>query len=77
MGIVWVRTIDNKLMPYRVKTGLTDGSSTQVESNLKENDEVVVGIINNQSTATTTQTQQSPFQPQMPRPGGTTGRGGR
>jgi len=77
MGIVWVRTIDNKLMPHRVKTGLSDGSSTQVEGNIKENDEIVVGIINNQSTATTTQTQQSPFQPQMPRPGGTTGRGGR
>jgi HlyD family secretion protein len=77
MGIVWVRTIDNKLMPHRVKTGLSDGSSTQVEGNIKENDEIVVGIINNQSTATTTQTQQSPFQPQMPRPGGTSGRGGR
>jgi HlyD family secretion protein len=77
MGIVWVRSIDNKLMPHRVKTGLTDGSSTQVEGNLKENDEIVVGVVNNQSTATTTQTQQSPFQPQMPRPGGSTGRGGR
>ena len=76
MGIVWVKTIDNKLMPYRVKTGLSDGSFTAVESNLKETDEVVVGIINAQTTSTTsTQTQQSPFQPQMPRPAG--GRGGR
>jgi HlyD family secretion protein len=77
MGIVWVRTIDNKLMPHRVKTGLSDGSSTQVEGNLKENDDVVIGMINSQSGTTTTQAQQSPFQPQMPRPGGTTGRGGR
>jgi HlyD family secretion protein len=76
MGIVWVKTIDNKLMPYRVKTGLSDGSFTAVESNLKETDEVVVGMINSQTTTSTnTQTQQSPFQPQMPRPAG--GRGGR
>jgi len=75
MGIVWVKTIDNKLMPYRVKTGLSDGSFTAVEGNLKENDDVVVGMINSQTTTTSTQTQQSPFQPQMPRPAG--GRGGR
>ena len=75
MGIVWVKTIENKLMPYRVKTGLSDGSFTAVEGNLKENDEVVVGMINSQTTTTSTQTQQSPFQPQMPRPAG--GRGGR
>ena len=76
MGIVWVKTIDNKLMPYRVKTGLSDGSFTEVEGNLKETDEVIVGMINSQTTTTSsTQTQQSPFQPQMPRPAG--GRGGR
>ncbi len=76
-GMVWVRTIDNKLFPHRVTTGLSDGSFTAIESNLNENDEVVVGIINTQTSTTTTQTQQSPFQPQMPRPGGATGRGGR
>ena len=76
-GIVWVRTIDNKLMPYRVTTGLSDGSFTEVEGNLKENDDIVIGIINSQAATTTTQTQQSPFQPQMPRPGGAPGRGGR
>ncbi|MGA2822341.1 MAG: efflux RND transporter periplasmic adaptor subunit [Bacteroidales bacterium] len=74
-GLVWVRTIDNKLMPYRVITGLSDGSYTSIDGNLKENDEVVVGIINSQTSTTATQTQQSPFQPQMPRPAG--GRGGR
>ncbi len=72
MGLVWVKTIANKLVPVRVKTGLTDGSFTAVEGSLKEGDEVVTGIINTQTTATP-QTQQSPFQPQ--RPGG--GRGGR
>ena len=30
MGIVWVKSSDNKLMPYRVKTGLSDGSYTEV-----------------------------------------------
>jgi HlyD family secretion protein len=75
MGIVWIKTIDNRLFPVRVKTGLSDGSSTEIESSLKEGQEVVVGIINNQATTTTTQ-QQSPFQPQMGRPP-TTGRGGR
>ena len=72
MGLVWVKTADNKLVAYRVKTGLTDGSFTAVEGSLKESDDVVIGIINNQTTASP-QTQQSPFQPQ--RPGG--GRGGR
>jgi hypothetical protein len=76
-GLVWVRTLDNKLMPHRVTTGLSDGSYTAIESNLKEGDEVVVGIINTQTSTTTTQTQQSPFQPQMPRPGAAGGRGGR
>jgi HlyD family secretion protein len=75
MGVVWVKTVTNKLVPYRVKTGLTDGSFTAVEGSLKEGDEVVIGIINTQTTTTSTQTQQSPFQPQMPRPAG--GRGGR
>jgi len=77
MGLVWVKTADNKLMPYRVTTGLSDGSFTAIESNLKENDEVVVGIINTQTSTTATQTQQSPFQTQMPRPGAAGGRGGR
>ncbi|MCX6244370.1 MAG: efflux RND transporter periplasmic adaptor subunit [Bacteroidetes bacterium] len=74
-GLVWVKTADNKLIPYRVKPGLSDGSYTAIEGNLKEGDEVVIGMINTQSTTTTTQTQQSPFQPQMPRPTGS--RGGR
>lgn len=73
MGLVWVKTAANKLVPFRVKTGLTDGSFTAVEGSLKEGDEVVIGIINTQAT-TGTQTQQNPFQPQMQRPGG--GRGG-
>jgi HlyD family secretion protein len=77
-GLVWVKTADNKLMPYRVTTGLSDGSYTAIEGgNLKENDEIVIGIINTQTSTTSTQTQQSPFQPQMPRPGAAGSRGGR
>ncbi|MCX6247345.1 MAG: efflux RND transporter periplasmic adaptor subunit [Bacteroidetes bacterium] len=74
MGMIWVKTIANKLVPFRVKTGLTDGSYTAVEGGLKAGDEVVTGIINNQAATTTTQTPQNPFQPQMPRGGA---RGGR
>jgi HlyD family secretion protein len=77
MGLVWVKTAANRLVPHRVKTGLTDGSYTAVEGNLKEGDEIVIGIINTSASATSTQTQQSPFQPTMPRPGGAGGRGGR
>jgi len=76
MGIIWLKTIDNKLMPYRVKTGLSDGSFTAIESDLKEGDDVVVGIINSQ-TSTSATPQQSPFQPQMGRPATTGSRGGR
>ncbi len=74
-GLVWVKTIDNNIVPRRVTTGLSDGSFTEVGNALKEGDEVVIGIIN-QAATTTTQTQQSPFQPQMPRPAAG-GRGGR
>jgi HlyD family secretion protein len=77
MGLVWVKTAANKLVPHRVKTGLTDGSYTAIEGNLKEGDEIVIGIINTNASTTSTQTQQSPFQPTMPRPGGAGGRGGR
>ncbi len=73
MGVVWVKTIMNKLVPVRVKTGLSDGSYTAVEGHLVENEDVVIGVINNQAAAT--QTQQSPFQPQMGRPAAA--RGGR
>jgi HlyD family secretion protein len=74
MGLVWIKKND-KLFPVRVKTGLSDGSYTEVEGNLKIDDDVVTAMVNSNSQATTTQQQQSPFAPQMPRPGG--GRGGR
>jgi HlyD family secretion protein len=74
MALVWVKEKD-KLMPVRVKTGLSDGSYTEVEGNLKIDADVVTAIVTTSNTqASTTQQQQNPFAPQMPRPGG--GRGG-
>lgn len=74
MGIIWIQdgeTIRSK----RVRTGLTDGSYTEVTGrNLKEGDEVIIGT-SGQSAKTTQQTQQNPFAPQMPR--GAAPRGGR
>ncbi|MCX6251988.1 MAG: efflux RND transporter periplasmic adaptor subunit [Bacteroidetes bacterium] len=73
MGFIWVKT-GEMLIPQRVMLGLTDGSFTEVSGKIAEGDEIVTGIVNQQGT-TTTQTQQSPFMPQMGRP--TSGRGGR
>ncbi len=74
MALVWVKE-NNKLIPFRVKTGLSDGSYTEVEGNLKVDADVVIGIVNNSTTQASTTQQQNPFAPQMSRPGG--GRGGR
>jgi hypothetical protein len=78
MALVWIKE-NNVLKPVRVKTGLSDGSYTEVEGNLTLDADVVTGIVNTSNTAQTqTQQQQNPFAPQMPRPGGQSGgRGGR
>jgi HlyD family secretion protein len=78
MALVWVKD-NNKLIPVRVKTGLSDGSFTEVEGNLKIDADVVTAIVNNSTTQASTTQQQNPFAPQMPRPGqgGGAGRGGR
>ena len=68
-GLLWVKQGD-KLIPVRVKTGITDGSMTEVIGNIKEGDEIITGIVS--STANKTPAQQNPFAPQMPG-----GRGGR
>jgi HlyD family secretion protein len=68
-GLLWLKQGDN-LIPVRVRTGITDGSVTEIIGNLKEGDEIVTGTVT--STANKTQTQQNPFAPQMPG-----GRGGR
>jgi HlyD family secretion protein len=75
-GLIWIKQGD-LILPVRVRTGITDGSVTEVTGNLKEGDEVITGIVNSDASKTATQQQQNPFAPQMPRPGGSTGRGGR
>ena len=78
MGLVWIKQ-GELIMPFRVKTGISDNSSTEVEGNLKEGDELVTGIVNTTPGQPTTQ-QQNPFAPTMGRPqqgGGSGGRGGR
>ena len=72
IGFIWIK-VDDMLIPYRVKLGLTDGSYTQVTGRIKEGDEVVIGMINTGAAAATQQ--QSPFMPQFGRPAA--GRGGR
>jgi HlyD family secretion protein len=44
VGRVWVRGPDGQPLPVEVRTGLTDGTSTEIlEGPLKEGDEVIVG----------------------------------
>jgi HlyD family secretion protein len=44
LGRVWVRGPDGQPLPVEVRTGLTDGTSTELlEGTLKEGDEVIVG----------------------------------
>jgi len=77
-GFVWIKE-GKILMPHRLKTGISDNSFTEIEGNIKEGDELVIGIVNGSSAQATTTQQQNPFAPQMGRPpqGGGGGRGGR
>lgn len=44
-GFVWVEAGENYVRPVKVKTGLSDSSMTEIESDeLKENDRVVIGV---------------------------------
>lgn len=77
MALVWIKE-NNRLIPVRVKTGLSDGSYTEVEGNIKPDADVVTGVVNTSNNAQAQSQQQNPFAPQMPRPGGQGGgRGGR
>jgi HlyD family secretion protein len=52
-GRVWIKNSSGKLEPVFVKTGLNDGQYTEIITDkLKEGDEIVVGVISNNSTAT-------------------------
>jgi HlyD family secretion protein len=64
---------DDKLTAVPVKTGLTDGSFTEVIEGLKEGDKVVTGLASAKPAAAASAATVNPFAP--PRfPGG--GRGG-
>lgn len=63
-GTLWVLE-NGALKPVHIKTGLTDGSYVQVESEkIAEGMEVVTGQLAQPTSKT--QTQQNPFGPQMP-----------
>ena len=76
MGTLYVADAKGILTPIRVRTGLTDGSETEVRGrDLKEGMKVVAGTSQPQSAATTSNA--SPFQSGNqqqqrggPRPGG-------
>jgi len=72
-GMVWVKVGDS-LKPRRVRIGVTDGLNTEVRGKIEEGEEVVLSMTTAQATQTSQQ-QQNPFAPQMPRGGSS--RGGR
>ncbi|MFH1159491.1 MAG: efflux RND transporter periplasmic adaptor subunit [bacterium] len=63
IGTLWVKE-GEKIVPRRVRVGLSDGSFTQVMGRVEEGEEVVTGM--NSEQATTNQ-QTNPFAPQVPR----------
>lgn len=70
-GFIWVKQ-GEVLIPQYVRLGLSDGSFTEVTGNIKEGDEIVIGVINQQGNSGNATQQTSPFQMRPP-----TGRGGR
>ncbi len=71
-GFIWLKQ-GEVLIPQRVRLGLSDGSYTEVSGNINEGDEIVIGVVNLQGSASSAATQQtSPFQMRPP-----AGRGGR
>ena len=73
MGIIWIKEGEAIKLKH-VKTGLSDGSYTEVEGrNLKEGDEILIGTLSQGNSKTSQQTQQNPFAPQMPKGGGSRG----
>lgn len=79
-SVIWYEDANKTMHMARVKTGLSDGQKTEVESPaLKEGMQIVIGVTD--PSATTTPAAQgagasNPFQPQRPQMGGAGGRGG-
>jgi HlyD family secretion protein len=71
-GRVWILSADGRLEPVLVRTGITDGKSTEITSpTLKAGDQIVLGVIANGDAAS--DQARSPFTPQSgggQRPGG-------
>lgn len=68
LGRVWVMNDNKKLEPIMVRTGLSDGTFTEiVRGKVEEGQEIVVGTLNQRSTATQTT---SPFNTQQRNSGG-------
>jgi len=64
MGVVWING-EKGLRPVRVKTGITDGAFTEIQSDeLQENQEVITGV-GAQTKKTTTATTSAPFEMQQ------------
>lgn len=76
-GTLWTLDAAGKLKPVRVKTGLSDGQKTAVESaTLTEGTKVVTGTQSTTAAATTNASSASPFGPQGGRGGAGGPRGG-
>lgn len=68
LSTVWVKN-GTQLKPVKVKTGMTDETSTEIISGLAEGDEVVISMKQLDASAAkqeTTTTQSSPFMPKRP-----------
>ncbi len=68
--VIWLKNADT-IRAVAVVVGINDGNNIEVKGNLKEGDEVVTGMIQQQAA-----TSQNPFVPQMPSRGSGTGGGG-
>lgn len=68
-GLVWVLEGEN-VVPKRVRTGLTDGSFTEIRSkSLEPGDTVITGMTGGSTSVQANSQQNNPFAPQMPRGG--------
>lgn len=61
-GMIWVKSGET-IVPMRVKTGISDGSYTEILSGINSGDELITGIVKEESAAAQTQ---NPFVPQRP-----------
>ena len=70
-GRVWVTDGEGRLMPIRVKTGISNGTVTEISGErIKEGMSVVTGVIESTQTATTAAPLTGTAQQQRRRPGG-------